>query len=51
MRKDSWFLIGLLAFLVIGSLIDTGTTDGYFIALTTVFFVFCIAYVELCDRL
>jgi hypothetical protein len=49
--KERTFLTGLVAFLVIGSLLDTGTTDGVFVAATVGFFLLCIAYAEWCERL
>jgi hypothetical protein len=49
--KGRTFLTGLVAFLVIGSLLDTGTTDGVFVAATVGFFLLCIAYAEWCERL
>jgi hypothetical protein len=51
MTKENKFIAGLAAFLVIGTLLDTGTTDGIFVAATVGFFLLCIAYVEWCGRL
>ena len=49
--KERKFLTGLVIFLVIGTLLDAGTTDGVFVAATVGFFLLCIAYAEWCERL
>ncbi len=37
--------------LVLGGLVATRTTDGYFVAATIAFFLLCAAYAEWCARL
>jgi hypothetical protein len=49
--KGKVFLTGLVAFLVLGSLVATRSTDGYFVAATIAFFLLCAAYAEWCERL
>jgi hypothetical protein len=49
--KRKAFLTGLVVFLIIGSLIATRSTDGYFAAASIAFFVLCIAYTMWCERL
>ena len=49
--KERTFITGLVAFLVIGTLLATGSTDGIYIATTALFFLICIAYAEWCERL
>ena len=51
MTKEKKFIAGLGVFLVIGTLLDIGSTDGFFVAATIGFFLLCIAYVEWCGRL
>jgi hypothetical protein len=51
MTKEHKFLACLVTFLVMGTLLDTGTTDGIFVAITVGFFLLCIAYAEWCARL
>ena len=51
MTKGNKFIAGLAVFLAIGTLLDTGTTDGIFIAATLGFFLLCMAYTEWCSRL
>ena len=51
MKKEQTILFCLGAFLVIGSLVDIGTMDGYYVAATVAFFLLCVAYVEWCGRL
>ena len=49
--KRNTFFTGLVIFLIIGSLIATRSTDGYFIAGSIAFFTLCIAYTVWCERL
>jgi hypothetical protein len=49
--KERTFVGGLVAFLILGSLLATGSTDGIFVAVTVGFFLLCIAYAEGCERL
>jgi hypothetical protein len=49
--KEGKFLTGLVIFLIVGSLLDSGTTDGVYVAATVGFFSLCIAYAEWCERL
>jgi hypothetical protein len=51
MSKENSFLTGLAVFLLMGTLLDSGTMDGVFIAITIGFFLGCIAYAEWCSRL
>ena len=51
MNKERSFVTGLVAFLVIGSLIATGATDGVFAAATIGFFLLCIAYAAWCEKI
>jgi hypothetical protein len=51
MNKDRSIVLGVVAFLVVGSLLDAGLTDGVFIAAAIGFFALCIAYTEWCGRL
>jgi hypothetical protein len=51
MKKEHLFLTGLGTFLIIGTLLDTATPDGLFVAATVGFFLLCIAYAEWCGRL
>ena len=49
--KGKAFLTGLVTFLVIGSLVATRSTDGYYTAAAIGFFMLCIAYTMWCERL
>ena len=49
--KSKAFLTGLVAFLIMGSLIATQSTDGFFVAAAIAFFLLCLAYAEGCERL
>jgi hypothetical protein len=51
MKKERTFLTCLAAFIVLGSLLDTQTADGIYIAATLGFFLLCIAHAEWCSRL
>ena len=51
MTKDRTVVLGVVAFLTIGGLLDAGATDGVFIAAAIGFFILCIAYTEWCGRL
>jgi hypothetical protein len=51
MTKDRTIVLGVVAFLVVGSLLDAGATDGVFVAAAIGFFMLCIAYTEWCGRL
>ena len=51
MTGENKFIVGLVAFLAIGTLLDAGTTDGIFVSITVGFFALCIAYAEWCARL
>ena len=51
MKKETTFIICLVAFLIIGTLLDTGSPDGFFMAATVGFFLLCMAYAEWCERL
>jgi hypothetical protein len=49
--KHEEFITGLIIFLIMGSLIATRSTDGYFVAASIAFFLVCVAYAEWCERL
>jgi succinate-acetate transporter protein len=49
--KERTFVGGLVAFLVIGSLLATKSVDAIYVAVTIGFFLLCIAYAEGCGRL
>jgi hypothetical protein len=49
--KSKAFLTGLISFLLIGSLIATCSTDGYYIAAAIAFFLLCVVYAEWCEKL
>ena len=49
--KERAFVTGLVAFLILGSLLATGAMDGVYIAASIGFFLLCIAYAEGCERL
>ena len=49
--KGKTFLTAVISFLVLGSLIATRSTDGYFVAAAIAFFLLCAAYAEWCERL
>ncbi|MCE0484394.1 MAG: hypothetical protein LV479_09175 [Methylacidiphilales bacterium] len=51
MNKERAFVTGMVSFLIIGSLIATGVTDGVYVAASIGFFLLCIAYAEWCARL
>ena len=51
MTKDRTIVLGVVAFLVVGSLLDAGATDGVYIAAAIGFFTLCIAYTKWCGRL
>jgi hypothetical protein len=51
MTTERTFIAGLLTFLVFGTLLDLGSTDGMYIAATVGFFLLCIAYSDWCSRL
>jgi hypothetical protein len=50
-NKGKAFLTGIGGFLLIGSLVATRSTDGYFVGATIGFFLVCAAYAEWCERL
>ena len=51
MNKERAFITGLVSFLVIGSLLATGVTDGIYIAVTIGLFLAAILYTVWCQRL
>ncbi len=51
MNKERIFITGLVSFLLIGSLIATGSTDGIYIAVSVAIFLVAIAYAAWCERL
>lgn len=51
MTKERAFITGLVSFLILGSLIATGATDGVFIAVAIAIFLLGIAYAAWCERL
>ena len=51
MTKERAFITGLVSFLIIGSLLATGSTDGAYIAASFVFFLLCVAYTVWCEKI
>jgi hypothetical protein len=51
MNKERIFVTCLVSFLVIGSLLATGATDGVYIAISILLFLLAIAYAAWCERL
>ncbi len=51
MNKERTFVTCLVSFLVLGTLLFTGLTDGVFIAAAVGFFLLCIAYAAWCEKI
>jgi hypothetical protein len=49
--KPKILLTGLIALLIFGGLIATGSTDGYYVAAAIGSFLLCALYAEGCARL
>jgi hypothetical protein len=49
--KSKAFLTGLVVFLLLGSLVAFGSTDGCYVAASIGFFLVCVIYAEACGRL
>ena len=51
MNKERGFVTGLVSFLIMGSLLATGATDGIYLAVSIAFFLLCIAYAVWCEKI
>jgi hypothetical protein len=51
MNKERAFVAGLVSFLIIGSLLASGTMDGVYVAVSFGFFLLCIAYAAWCEKI
>ncbi len=51
MNKERAFVTGLVSFLVIGTLLASGMTDGVYIAVSIALFLLAAVYAAWCERL
>lgn len=51
MNNERTFILGLVCFLLIGSLLATGAADAIYVAVTIALFLLGIAYAAWCGRL